>query len=143
MSDTTITPEERAELRKAAKYASALPWKVEGCYSSNTNVRGIRADGVGFSVTHLSAMRDNWAEDATYIVSACNMAPRLLNALERADANVARLTKVVQILSEWCAQLESGHTLKEIGLVLSNGMACPEPWQYIVEAARQAVAQEK
>lgn len=86
MSDTTITPEERAELRKVASNASALPWKVEGCYSSNTNVRAIRADGVGFAVTHLSAMRDNWAEDAAYIVAACNIAPLLLDALEAAEA---------------------------------------------------------
>ena len=45
---------------------------------------------------------------------------------------------MVQILSEWCAQFESGHTLEEVGLALSNGMACPEPWQYVGEAARRA-----
>ena len=49
-----------------------------------------------------------------------------------------RLTKMVQILSEWCAQFESGHTLEEVGLALSNGMACPEPWQYVGEAALRA-----
>ena len=53
---------------------------------------------------------------------------------------MARLTKMVQVLSEWCAQFESGHTLEEIGLALTNGMACPEPWQYSEEAARRAVA---
>ena len=49
-----------------------------------------------------------------------------------------RLTKMVQLLSEWCAQFESGHNLEEVGLALSNGMACPEPWQYADEAARRA-----
>ena len=58
---------------------------------------------------------------------------------DKAEAEVARLTKIVTILSEWCAQFESGHTLEEVGLALSNGMACPEPWQYVEEAARRAV----
>ena len=73
---------------------------------------------------------------------------RLLNALEaaearaeQAEAQVARLTKAVKKLSDWCSMLESGYTLAEIGLSLSNGMACPEPWQY-EEAARKAVAGE-
>ena len=60
----------------------------------------------------------------------------LLSALEEQN----KLHGMVQLLSEWCAQLESGHTLEEIGLALSNGMACPEPWQYADEAARRAVA---
>lgn len=58
--------------------------------------------------------------------------------LGEAEANVARLTKMVQILSEWCAQFESGHTLEEVGFALSNGTACPEPWQYVGEAALRA-----
>ena len=59
---------------------------------------------------------------------------------QKAESNAARLTKMAQLLSEWCAQFESGHTLEEIGLALSNGMACPEPWQYAEESARRAVA---
>lgn len=58
----------------------------------------------------------------------------LLSALEEQN----KLHGMVKLLSEWCAQLESGHTLEEIGLALSNGMACPEPWQYADEAARRA-----
>ena len=57
-----------------------------------------------------------------------------------AEANVARLTKMVATLFQWCSQFESWHTLEEIGLALANGMACPEPWQYTEEAARRAVA---
>lgn len=59
------------------------------------------------------------------------------------EAEVARLNKMVATLSEWCAMFESGHTLEEIGLSLSNGMACPEPWQYVEEAARRAMAESK
>lgn len=102
--------------------------------------------------------RDLWASTAAARINAvtperqCEITAqeRLVNALkaleqaearaEKAEANVARLTKMVQILSEWCAQFESGHTLEEVGLALSNGMACPEPWQYADEAARRAVA---
>ena len=76
------------------------------------------------------------------IQDAANVSYDLLQVKERAEkaeAEVPRLTKMVAILSEWCAQLESGQTLEEVGLALSNGMACPEPWQYADEAARRAV----
>jgi len=108
MSDTTITPEERAQRMSKALLRARAFVKMQG-------------------------------QDNTLCVTSGELflfQDSLLSALEEQN----KLHGMVQLLSEWCAQLESGHTLEEIGLALSNGMACPEPWQYICEAARRAIA---
>ena len=43
---------------------------------------------------------------------ANEVVPELKKRLESAEDEDKRLTKMVATLSEWCAQLESGHTLE-------------------------------
>lgn len=72
MSDTTtITPEERARLREQADKSYLLPLDED------------EVPSVGF---------DGLTDDRiAYIAAACNSVPRLLNALEAAEAESARL----------------------------------------------------
>lgn len=147
MSDTTITPEERAlwASTAAARINAVTPERQCEITAQERLVKALKA-------IEQTEARAEKAE--ARVKSRNNHIHRLLGeALENernldgmksrwqtAEAGNARLTKMAQILSEWCAQFESGHTLGEIGLALSNGMACPEPWQYLEEAARRAVA---
>ena len=173
MSDTTITPEERAKLishvnsgymtisgeglkraLEALEQAEARAEKAEkelaGADAEITELRDELEDSRGTekdapnilcAIARLVGVYEHCQELGDDMgTMSLDAVQGLLAEKQTAEANVERLTKMVQILSEWCAQFESGHTLEEIGLALTNGMACPEPWQYSEEAARRAVA---
>lgn len=116
-----VTPERQCEItaqERLVKALKALEQAEARVKSRNNHIHRLLGEALE-SERNLDGMKSRW---------------------QTAEAENARLTKMAQILSEWCAQFESGHTLEEIGLALSNGMACPEPWQYADEAARRAVA---
>lgn len=105
---------------------------------SNTITPEERAQRMSKALLRARAFVKMYGHDNTLCVTSGELflfQDSLLSALEEQ----IQLHKMVQLLSEWCAQFESGHTLEEVGLVLSNGMACPEPWQYADEAARRSV----
>ena len=92
MSDTTITPEERAELRRILSNGTS---SVDGC-------------GLFYRVT-----------------------PRLLDALEQSESNVARLTKMV----DWLA-----NNLIDCPRFTNCAVDCAE---CRIDAARRAVAESE
>lgn len=158
MSDTTtITPEERARLRAIAAKPNHLSHR-DGIHAALNNLLDAleqaeaRADELETYIAKLVCELTDGRLSEPYDISVitdeveaiyrAHTEEAVVKATAKAEADNARLTKMAQILSEWCAQFESGHTLEEIGLALSNGMACPEPWQYSEEAARRAVADE-
>ncbi len=118
--EITITPEKRAERMSKALVRAQAFVKMQG----HENVMCVTAGELSLFQASLKCAQteiEHWG-----------------NLYLMMTKDEQRLTKMVQILSEWCAQFESGHTLEEVGLALSNGMACPEPWQYVGEAARRA-----
>ena len=130
MSDTTtmITPEERAELRRLAGEATPLPWKMEKHCDESAHMEV--ADSVGIVCTtpfYGFEYPEQWT-NGEYIAAACNSVPRLLTALEAAEAESARLQKMV----DW----------------LANKLDCPSEFTNCAldcaecrkEAARRAVA---
>lgn len=93
MSDTTttITPEERAELRRLAGEATPLPWKMEKHCDESAHMEV--TDYVGIVCTtpfYGFEYPEQWT-NGEYIAAACNAATRLLDALEAAEAENARL----------------------------------------------------
>ena len=104
-----ITQEERARLREQADKSYLLPLDED------------EVPSVGF---------DGLTDDRiAYIAAACNSVPRLLNALEAAEAENARLRKMV----DWLA--DANATTCELFLP-TNFRSDPEIWK---ESARQAV----
>lgn len=107
----TITPEERAELRSALEHATKLPYY----FMHNPDAMS----HVVWSANHNAGEIGTWLfkQDARYVVAACNLAPRILNALEAAEVESTKLREQVSALRE----------LNEAGMDLMDaGMATDE-----------------
>ena len=96
MTDTTITPEERAELRELAEGATPRPWhNTPSGYLllANHDARWPTGPSKMFVIdTMCYNPPEFWAiakKNAAYAEDACNLAPRLLDALEAAEASKA------------------------------------------------------
>ena len=126
MSDTTtttITPKERAKLRELAQRAPG-PWNNKSvCYMQ------------GFWVIVKNK--------AAYAEYACNSVPRLLTALEAAEAESATLRKRLEVLAEalaWGAAKDKKSIFDKLPFIDSK-----KKWiEYAEkEAARRAVAESE
>ena len=123
-----ITQEERARLREQADKSYLLPLDED------------EVPSVGF---------DGLTDDRiAYIAAACNSVPRLLNALEAAEAENARLRK----MTNWLALVLSATTptktsceatLRNLQRGVASGLLPSNYTTYWKQVARRAMEEEK
>ena len=145
MSDTTtITPEERANLRRLAGAATPRPWKMRKHCDESAHMEV--ADSVGIVCTtpfYGFEYPEQWT-NGEYIAAACNAATRLLDALEAAEAESARLRAERDWLAENAVDRPCAYDSCPFGLHRPTGPDdddCDKTRaQCWTEAARRAVA---
>ena len=132
MSDTTtITPEERANLRRLAGAATPRPWKMRKHCDESAHMEV--ADSVGIVCTtpfYGFEYPEQWT-NGEYIAAACNSVPRLLTALEAAEARAEKAESDKAALEEDLEAAEKN--LKEFsGFIeeLLSGLKHRFPCQY-------------
>ena len=110
MTDTTmITPEERARLREQADKSYLLPLDED------------EVPSVGF---------DGLTDDRiAYIAAACNSVPRLLNALEAAEAENARLRERLEAALDKIAEIQDEWELEGVCHACGICAGIPYEWQ--------------
>lgn len=89
--DWPTKDEERLqEIEERCAAATPGPWYVDGCYSSNTN---IRTEGPGWPLCSMSSLRENRMENAIFIAHARADVPALVAEVWRLKAKIEEIEK--------------------------------------------------